>query len=358
MPRGPVATRMFVSIIITNHNYADYLPQAIESALQQSWRRKEVIVVDDGSTDHSRDIISSYGESINSVVTANHGHCSAANVGFAISRGDVVIFLDADDCLAEGAIEALVDPIARDSSVSKSQGYLMAVDEQGIATGRMIPLKLPPSGDYRKSTLQHGPDGCRHTFTSGNAWAAWFLREVMPLPETRRLGVDSCLNAVSTLFGRTASVKRTVAAYRLHDRNQGPIRTRFTRSSLRRRLRQIEATQAHLEQWAHRLGHRVSPTRWSRGNWRYHLLSHALAVMEHRSPPVSFRELVTAPFYASRAKSPKTMRIAAMLCLVQALPRNYALGVSRRLLKLPKLEPVTGTTSGVETSCGMGSDPS
>jgi glycosyltransferase involved in cell wall biosynthesis len=77
--------------------------EKLQSLLQgsKSERRAytEVIVVDDGSTDDSRRIISGYGDRVTPVFKENGGQASAFNAGFAASRGDVIIFLDADDYL-------------------------------------------------------------------------------------------------------------------------------------------------------------------------------------------------------------------------------------------------------------------
>ena len=86
-----------VSILINNYNYAQYLSQAIDSALGQTYTNTEIIVVDDGSTDNSREIINSYGNQIISVLKENGGQASAINAGFAASKGDIICLLDADD---------------------------------------------------------------------------------------------------------------------------------------------------------------------------------------------------------------------------------------------------------------------
>lgn len=84
---------MLVSIVITNYNYGDYLAEAITSALNQSYQDKEIIVVDEGSSDQSSRVIASYGDSIKPIFKHHGGHCSAANAGFAISRGGILILI-------------------------------------------------------------------------------------------------------------------------------------------------------------------------------------------------------------------------------------------------------------------------
>lgn len=92
-----------VSVIIANHNYAAYLSQAIDSVLTAG-DAIELIVVDDGSRDDSRALISRYGTQIRSILQANAGACAARNAGLAIARGSYVKFLDADDWLAPDAV--------------------------------------------------------------------------------------------------------------------------------------------------------------------------------------------------------------------------------------------------------------
>src|SRR5260370_30307126 len=94
------------SIIINNYNYAAFLREAIDSALNQTWSPTEVIVVDDGSTDGSREIIATYGDRILPVMKENGGQNSALNAGFSASRGDVILFVDSDDALLPTAAEA------------------------------------------------------------------------------------------------------------------------------------------------------------------------------------------------------------------------------------------------------------
>ncbi len=86
-----------VSVIIDNYNYGRFLGAAIDSALNQTYPHIEVIVVDDGSTDDSRDVISLYGEQILPIFKDDGGQGSALNTGFKASGGEFIQFLDSDD---------------------------------------------------------------------------------------------------------------------------------------------------------------------------------------------------------------------------------------------------------------------
>lgn len=96
-----------ISIIIPNYNGAAFLREAIDSALYQKGVELEVIVVDDGSTDGSREIIESYGDRIRSIFQGNLGACAARNAGLAIARGETVLFLDSDDQLYTDALKRM-----------------------------------------------------------------------------------------------------------------------------------------------------------------------------------------------------------------------------------------------------------
>ena len=98
-----------VSILINNYNYALYISQAIDSALGQTYINTEVIVVDDGSTDNSREIIESYGNKIIPVFKKNGGQASAINTGFAASKGEIICLLDADDIFLPEKVSTIVD---------------------------------------------------------------------------------------------------------------------------------------------------------------------------------------------------------------------------------------------------------
>ena len=86
-----------VSVIIGNYNYGDFLADAIESVFKQTYIHFELIVVDDGSTDKSREIIKSYGERIIPIYQSNKGQGEAFNAGIRSAKGEIICFLDADD---------------------------------------------------------------------------------------------------------------------------------------------------------------------------------------------------------------------------------------------------------------------
>src|SRR5262245_9894269 len=115
-----------LSVIIPNYNYSEFLGDAIKSALQLEWNNKEIIVVDDGSTDDSRSVIERYGDRIKSIFQSNQGQLAACNAGFAVSSGDLVIFLDSDDFVDKSLMAHILT--SWDANASKYQVQMHVVD--------------------------------------------------------------------------------------------------------------------------------------------------------------------------------------------------------------------------------------
>ena len=90
-----------VSILITAYNAEETIAYTLESAVAQTWQRKEIIVVDDGSTDRTAEVVRQFKD-VKLVSTENHGLSGAQNNAFPLSQGDYIQYLDADDLLVAG----------------------------------------------------------------------------------------------------------------------------------------------------------------------------------------------------------------------------------------------------------------
>lgn len=110
-----------VSILIPCYNAAPYIAAALDSALAQTWQEKEIIAVNDGSTDRSGEILESYrSRGIKVIYQENKGQCAAANRAFQESSGDYIKFFDADDLLAPRTIELQMGRVAGSTTVVAS----------------------------------------------------------------------------------------------------------------------------------------------------------------------------------------------------------------------------------------------
>jgi GT2 family glycosyltransferase len=121
-----------VSAVITTFNYARFIPAAIESVLSQTLRPDEIIVVDDGSTDDTAEVVARYAErGVRYVYKENGGGSSARNAGIAASKCELVAFLDADDRWLPHKLERQVEQMVKHPQVALVSGGEWQVDEQG-----------------------------------------------------------------------------------------------------------------------------------------------------------------------------------------------------------------------------------
>jgi glycosyltransferase involved in cell wall biosynthesis len=209
-----------VSIVISNYNYAEFLGTAIDSALNLDWPALEVIVVDDGSTDGSRAVIESYGERVTSAFQPNGGQTAACNTGFALARGEIIIFLDADDVLSP----SLIREIARvwRPGISKVQFQMHVIDSSGSRNGSVLPQyrTAPTPAQIRTWAIEAvaypTPPG------SGNAYSRTFLEKIFPLSGSERASDTYCL-AAAPYLGDVVTIPRPLASYRVHGRNDGAM---------------------------------------------------------------------------------------------------------------------------------------
>ena len=206
---------MKVSIVINCFHYAAYVGQALRSALAQTWPDTEVIVVDDGSIDGSREVIEAIlasGTRGRALVKPNGGQGSAYNAGFAAASGDIVLFLDADDWLYPEAAERIAAAWA--PGVSKVQFQLEVVGADGRSRGRHVPSEMH---DHEALALVSRFGSYGTPPGSGNAYSAEFLRQVLPMEERPwRIAADSVPILLAPAYGRVVSLREPFGAYRVH----------------------------------------------------------------------------------------------------------------------------------------------
>lgn len=221
---------MKISIIITSYNYARFLRDSIDSALAVRWPDKEVVVVDDGSTDASRAIIESYGGRIKPLFKANGGQPSAGNFAYPHSTGDLIFFLDSDDMLLPEVAEVVAK--AWYPGVSKVQFPSVVIDGSGELTGTMYPNNFHLSYAPEIIRIRLLRTGIYPTAsTTGNICSRTLCDRVFPLPEGQLDGIDSYLLVAAPLFGDVVTLPTPLAKYRVHGGNLWS-QTRFNPAKL------------------------------------------------------------------------------------------------------------------------------
>lgn len=202
---------MKISVIITSYNYARYLPQAIESAINQDDIVHEIIIVDDGSTDDSPRIAEAYATRdarVRFISKANGGQGSAFNAGYAAAQGEILAFLDADDFWYPGKLK-VVEKIHSDWG--------------------MVQHNLLINGHLAYAYLQHGPGQQRKLFqygyaavmpSSGLSVSRWVADRIFPMPEK---GTEICADFFIKYAGLIQTdmwtVNEPLGFYRQHDCN-------------------------------------------------------------------------------------------------------------------------------------------
>lgn len=277
------------SIVIVNYNYARFLGAAIDSALAQTWPRFEVIVVDDGSTDDSRQIIGGFGDRIRPICKSNGGQASAANAGFTAATGDVIILLDADDMLLPDALSRVVPEFAADERVAHVHAPMWEIDGAGNRSGKLFPGQALPHGDLRNAVIERGPDAFFSPPCSGNAWAGSFVRRVMPMPEDGlfRRHAEMYFVTLSPIFGLVRRLPTPHACYRIHGGNDWITKTQAERDDRARTL-YAERCQV-LRRVLDGLGVEANPKRWMHESWwgRLDRLREDLSRLVPRGQPVT-----------------------------------------------------------------------
>jgi glycosyltransferase involved in cell wall biosynthesis len=113
-----------VSVIIPVYNRERYLSDAIESVLDQTYRNIEVIIIDDGSTDKSKDVVLRFAPPVRYYYQANSGIAAAWNRGITLAKGDFFAFLDADDLWTRNKIQEQIDIISDNDRLDIVFGYV------------------------------------------------------------------------------------------------------------------------------------------------------------------------------------------------------------------------------------------
>ena len=168
------------------------------------------------------------------MIKANGGHGSALNAGFAASRGEIVMFLDADDELLADAAEQVVK--AWRPGVAKAQFQLEMVDDRGKPLGARVPPfnGFIPNGDIRDRIVRFGE--YPSSPSSGNAYARAALKRLMPLDEAIWFAAaEKPLVFLTPFFGDVVSICAPLGRYRIHADNDSRLKGRHL-EALHRRL--------------------------------------------------------------------------------------------------------------------------
>jgi glycosyltransferase involved in cell wall biosynthesis len=203
-----------VSVIISTYNFGHYLTETIQSVLAQTFQDFELIIVDDGSIDHTRQIVAGFGDAVRYIYQENQGYAAARNTAIRQSAGSLIAFLDADDVWLPHKLELQTNYFARHPEVGVVSANCYFMDATSRVTGAMA-RKPQPTGWIFERLLLTG----NFILTPTVAVRRRCFAEAGLFDESLRTTADWDLwlrFSRKYLFGY---LDQPVAKYRLHDAN-------------------------------------------------------------------------------------------------------------------------------------------
>lgn len=215
-------SRPFVSVLVDTFNHEKFIEQAIASVLEQDFSAAdvEVLVVDDGSTDRTPELVKKFAPRVTYLPKKNGGQASAFNHGIPRCRGEIIAFLDGDDWWEQGKLSAVVSQFEAHPEVGAIGHGLYEVNE----TGTRLFLNVP---DHvyccRLRTLEEARQFLElrsYLGTSRLAIRRAVLERVVPLPEDLLVEADEFLATIAVAFSGCIVLDRPLTSYRFHSGNQ------------------------------------------------------------------------------------------------------------------------------------------
>ncbi len=215
------AEQILVSIVINNYNYGRFLREAIDSAFAQIYPNTEVVVVDDGSTDNSREIIGGYGDQIIPVLKENGGQASAFNAGFLASKGQVICFLDADDYYLSEKVSKIVEIFERYPQAGWIFHNLEEVDIKGfpVELGEKRCINQFEDVDLRGTILKGKLLKYWFPATSGLCFKRDIIKQILPMPEQFVISGDAFLRLAAIYLSPGILFPEKLAIHLSHGNN-------------------------------------------------------------------------------------------------------------------------------------------
>jgi glycosyltransferase involved in cell wall biosynthesis len=237
-----------VSIVIPTYNQAEYLAIAIDSVLEQDYPNLEIIVVDDGSTDGTSEVLKKYAEKLTCISQKNAGQSCALNHGWSKCKGEVLGYLSSDDRLLPNAISKLMTTLAREPSIilvycdfdliDSTGKVIRSVQTEKYSKKRLVEdlLCLPGPGALFKRDVFNRIGGWRESLRQCPDFEYWL--RAASIGDFSRVGeilAQFRIHAESTSF-RQVSVERcdeiSVVVDKYCDINKNAPRSRMTGKAL------------------------------------------------------------------------------------------------------------------------------
>jgi hypothetical protein len=236
MALDPLPAQPLVSILISNHNYAAYLGEAIESALKQTYDKLEIVICDDGSTDDSPRILERYrslDRRIRIIYQANGGQALALNAAFHKSIGDIICFLDADDVFMPGKVRGVVEAFGAAADAGLAVNRMLIVDKNRKCLGTIPLLSHLAMGWQGPSFSNSGPQVLPGLPpSSGLSLRRVIAESIFPLPAGLAAYADTLVQVLAPRITPIVAIHAPSSEYRVHGGNVAAV-SAFTEDRLR-----------------------------------------------------------------------------------------------------------------------------
>lgn len=238
----------FFTVLIDTYNYGRFIEEAVGSALEQDFpaEEREILVVDDGSTDDTEERLRKFGDAIRYLRKPNGGQASAFNFGFEKARGEVIALLDADDVWLPEKLGRVHETLERNPGAGMVYHRLTVWNgtEEISGDNYFAPVsgRVPES---RRALLQYPMAS-----TSCLAFRRDALKELLPVPEALRSQADAYLTALIIFVAPVVAVPEFLGKYRMHGANLFQINGKGApRSQAEHRMAMRAALLKEIEKW-------------------------------------------------------------------------------------------------------------
>jgi Glycosyl transferase family 2 len=212
--------KVFVSVLIDTYNHERFIEEAVSSVLAQNFPAadREILVVDDGSTDRTPEILRRFGSEIRVLRKGNGGQASAFNVGIPECRGEIIAFLDGDDWWAQGKLRRVAGLMAGDPTLGMV-GHAI-IESFNDASERII----APDAEkrFRLDSLSSAEFFRLHRCYLGSSrltLRSSVARKILPVPQSLTIEADEYLFTLAAALTDSVILTEPLTHYRIHGAN-------------------------------------------------------------------------------------------------------------------------------------------
>jgi glycosyltransferase involved in cell wall biosynthesis len=236
-----------ITVLVDTYNHERFIEEAIASALEQDFPRAdmEILVVDDGSTDRTPEIVQKFAPRVRLIRKKNGGQASAFNAGIPEAQGEIVAFLDGDDWWAQNKLSRVAEAMSADPALGIVGHGIVIVHRDGREQLETLHEGLR----FQANTVE----GARLFRLRGSLLGtsrmtirADLLRRIGPVPEALAVEADEYLFTLASVLGPAEILQDALTFYRLHGANafllsgNDPTRVRHKQAALAALARSLE----------------------------------------------------------------------------------------------------------------------